>query len=102
MKNKGFTLIEIISVIIIIGVIMVIAVPSVSSYITNARKDTFIVSLTTANAFVSVPVTVVFPSETAVTSSSFLTVTVNPDISEVKVSITLYSSPTSARIGFFN
>ena len=46
MKNKGFTLIEIISVIIIIGVIMVIAVPSVSSYITNARKDTFIVSLT--------------------------------------------------------
>lgn len=45
MKNKGFTLIEIISVIIIIGVIMVIAIPSVSSYIANTKKDTFIVSL---------------------------------------------------------
>ena len=45
MKNKGFTLIEIISVIIIIGVIMVIAVPSVSSYIASTKKDTFIVSL---------------------------------------------------------
>ena len=39
MKNKGFTLIEIISVIIIIGVIMVIAVPSVSNYISNAKAE---------------------------------------------------------------
>ena len=45
MKNKkGFTLIEIIAVIVILGVIMVIAIPSVSSMIMNSRKKTYLVA----------------------------------------------------------
>lgn len=41
-NNKGFTLIEIISVIIILSVLLLIAVPVVSKTITNAKKDAFI------------------------------------------------------------
>lgn len=41
-NNKGFTLIEIIAVIVILSVLLLIAVPTVSKTITNARKDTFI------------------------------------------------------------
>ena len=42
MKNrKGFTLIEIIAVVIIIGIIALIVVPSVSSYIFNTRNSTY-------------------------------------------------------------
>ena len=42
MKNrKGFTLIEVIAVIIIIGVMMLVAVPNVTSYILNSRKASF-------------------------------------------------------------
>jgi prepilin-type N-terminal cleavage/methylation domain-containing protein len=44
-KNKGFTLIEIIAVIIILGIIMIIAIPNISSYIASSKKDTYIVSL---------------------------------------------------------
>ena len=40
-KNKGFTLIEIIAVVIIIGIIALIAVPSVSGYIANSRNTTY-------------------------------------------------------------
>lgn len=40
-NNKGFTLIEIIAVIVIIGVIFIIAVPAVSSYILDSRKTTY-------------------------------------------------------------
>ena len=43
MNKKGFTLIEVIAVIIIIGVIMLIAIPSVSSIIMSSRKKTYIV-----------------------------------------------------------
>ena len=42
MKNKGFTLIELLAVIIILGVIMLIAIPSVTRYINESRKDTYI------------------------------------------------------------
>lgn len=42
MNRKGFTLIEIIAVIIIIGIIMFIAVPNVSSYILDSRKKTYV------------------------------------------------------------
>ena len=42
MKNrKGFTLIEVISVIIIIGIIMLIAVPNVTDYIFGSRRSSY-------------------------------------------------------------
>ncbi len=42
MKNrKGFTLIEVLAVILIIGVIMMIAVPNVANYIFGSRKSSF-------------------------------------------------------------
>ena len=43
MKNKrGFTLIELLAVIIILGVIMLIAIPSVTKYIDDSRKNSYI------------------------------------------------------------
>ena len=43
MRNKkGFTLIELLAVIIILGVIMLIAIPSVTRYINESRKETYI------------------------------------------------------------
>jgi len=45
LKNKkGFTLIELLAVIIILGVLMLIAIPSVTQYISNSRKSTYISS----------------------------------------------------------
>ncbi len=45
MKNrKGFTLIEILAVIIIIGVLVTIAITGVSSYILNSKKELYVVS----------------------------------------------------------
>ena len=44
MKDKGFTLIELLAVIIILGILMLIAIPSVTSYINNSRKETFLTS----------------------------------------------------------
>lgn len=45
MKNKkGFTLIELLAVVVLLGVILAIAIPGVTSYITNSRKNTFISS----------------------------------------------------------
>ncbi len=41
-KEKGFTLIELLAVIIILGVIMLIAIPSVTKYINDSRKKTYI------------------------------------------------------------
>lgn len=41
-KNKGFTLIEIIAVVIIIGILLIVAVPSVSRYIDESRKNTYV------------------------------------------------------------
>ena len=42
-NNKlGFTLIELLAVIIILGVIMLIAIPSVTSVISDSRKETYI------------------------------------------------------------
>ena len=42
MKNKGFTLIEILAVVMIIGVLGIIGVSAISSYIEESRKSTFI------------------------------------------------------------
>lgn len=41
-NNKGFTLVEIIGVVVIIGVVMLIAVPSVSEYMISSRKSSYI------------------------------------------------------------
>ena len=43
MRNeKGFTLIELIAVIIIIGVLMMVAIPSVTTLISNSRKEVYV------------------------------------------------------------
>ena len=42
MKNKGFTLIELLAVIIILGILMIIAIPSVTKYISDSRKSSYI------------------------------------------------------------
>ncbi len=41
-KGKAFTLIELLAVIIILGILMVIAIPSVTSYISDSRKNSYI------------------------------------------------------------
>ena len=41
-KKKGFTLIELLAVIIILGILMIIAIPSVTSYINDSRKNAYI------------------------------------------------------------
>ncbi|MBR4260613.1 MAG: prepilin-type N-terminal cleavage/methylation domain-containing protein, partial [Clostridia bacterium] len=45
MNKKGFTLIEILTVIIILGVIMIIAVPAVSKYILGSRDSAYVTSI---------------------------------------------------------
>lgn len=42
MNKKGFTLIELLAVIIILGVLMIIAIPSVTQYIQNSRKEAYV------------------------------------------------------------
>ena len=42
MKKRGFSLIELLAVIIILGVLMLIAVPSVTNYINNSRKEVYV------------------------------------------------------------
>ena len=42
MNKKGFTLIELLAVIIILGILMIIAIPSVTKYISDSRKNAYI------------------------------------------------------------
>ena len=41
-KRKGFTLVELLAVIVILAIIMIIAIPSVLDTLDTARKKTFI------------------------------------------------------------
>lgn len=49
-NKKGFTLIELLAVIVILGIIMAIAIPSMTGYIANSRKDTM---LSTAQEYIN-------------------------------------------------
>ena len=42
MKKNGFTLIELLAVIIILGILMIIAIPSVTKYISDSRKNSYV------------------------------------------------------------
>ncbi len=44
-NNKGFTLIEILAVIVILGIIMLIAIPNVSKNISDSRKAAYVTSI---------------------------------------------------------
>ena len=41
-NRKGFTLVELLAVIVIMGILMMVAIPSISRVIENSRKDTFV------------------------------------------------------------
>ena len=41
-NNKGFTLIELLAVIVILGVLMIIAIPMVSQYIRDAKRNAMV------------------------------------------------------------
>lgn len=49
-KKKGFTLVELLAVIVILAILLAIAVPAVTKYITKSRKDGMV---QTANGFIS-------------------------------------------------
>ena len=53
-KNRGFTLIELLAVIIILSILMIIAVPSVTKYISDARKKAYVSTISSYVQSVSV------------------------------------------------
>lgn len=49
-EKDGFTLIELLAVIVILGILMIIAIPQVTKYIENSKKDTY---ADTAKAYIN-------------------------------------------------
>ena len=45
LNNKGFTLIEIIAVVIIIAILLIIAIPSVSRYIEESKQKAYVTTI---------------------------------------------------------
>ena len=68
MKNrKGFTLVELLAVIVILGLLMAIAIPSVTKYITESRKKTLSASI---HAYIDAVITQVNDGEYHFTDST--------------------------------
>ena len=59
-NNKGFTLVELLAVIVILGLLMAIAIPSVTKYITQSRKKTL---MSTMDSYVTAVTTAVNDNE---------------------------------------
>ncbi|MBO5138237.1 MAG: prepilin-type N-terminal cleavage/methylation domain-containing protein [Bacilli bacterium] len=75
-NNKGFTLIELLAVIIILGVLMMTAIPAVTKYIENSRKDTF---WQTAKSYIDAARTPLLNGEYQVKKSNFTGIAAGDD-----------------------
>lgn len=73
---KGFTLIELLAVIIIMGVLMMTAIPAVTKYIENSRKDTF---WQTAKSYIDASKTTLLSGDFKVNKSNFSGVAAGDD-----------------------
>ena len=66
-NKKGFTLVELLAVIVILGLLMAIAIPSVTKYITESRKKTLSASI---HAYIDAVITQVNDGEYHFTDST--------------------------------